>query len=374
MDEAFRYLREQLGGQGRVRVEAWERVGQFCFQHFYGGDLQRFRSKRKDKGGATLRALVELCERRGLGVSVSRLHAAISQSLQTRALRGRCPAYEKLSTTQRRYLLPLSETADKAELAERAVAAGWSCRTLQEAVWQRLALRDPDRVRRRPDPLQRLVTELQRLLAPGTLAFSDLTGIRAADGGEPLADALDGFAAQLTAVADHVRRDAPGPDPGAVRALFEQGDGAEGTPAQPAARPAAVKPSAARPAAAEPPAQPTARPAAAEPPAQPTARPAAAETPAQPTAKPSAAKPAAAETPAQSAAQAPVSTRVDTEAEAPAAKPAAAKSPAAETPAQSAAQAPVYTRVSTPETHDGGEREASPSTPRRADDDDLSER
>jgi len=121
-------MAELLGNRSNhSRAAAWERIGRFLLQRFYGGDVDHFRSRRNDKE-TSLRKLLAYCKARGLKLSMGCFHGAVGLYLQKRDLEDRCPVYAGLSVTQRRELLPLQRIEDKVELAERCISRSWNTR------------------------------------------------------------------------------------------------------------------------------------------------------------------------------------------------------------------------------------------------------
>ncbi len=98
----------------RRSAQTWRDLGEYLLHHFYGGDVDSFRSRaRRDL------SLDALAARSDLGLARHTLHAAVNVAVQWRQLP--TDLVTQLSPTQLRELAPVRDLAQRAEFARVAV-------------------------------------------------------------------------------------------------------------------------------------------------------------------------------------------------------------------------------------------------------------
>jgi hypothetical protein len=145
-----------VGGQVNVLVT----VGDYILEHFFGGDAERVTSRLRSKEASVRR----LAKRAGeFGMTASGVLRCVPIALQARQLG--LPLAQRLPATQHVVLLPLHDRKQKRELAEAAIAEGWTVSQLRRQVKR---LHRPHAGGRPREPaIRRLVTRLEA-------AFEDL--------------------------------------------------------------------------------------------------------------------------------------------------------------------------------------------------------
>jgi hypothetical protein len=162
VDRAVADLRRVVyGGQ----LDTLLAVGEYVIENFYGSaDEARARKPRK---AASLRRLVERADEFGMKANGVRLSVPIA--LQARTLGRGLSA--RLSSSQHRALLPVSDPQEKKLLAEAAVDGHWSYQKLRGQV---VKIRKPHPGGRPREPIARVILRrVERALAADDLARAE---------------------------------------------------------------------------------------------------------------------------------------------------------------------------------------------------------
>ncbi len=162
VDETVVWIRDKLAG---TLFKGMSEIGEYIFDHFFGGDIARLSSKNPTKN-ASFRSLVERCESAELPIGKSALHRAVGIAVMLRLLPNGGAAFKALPPTHQGALLPLRDPDKVERVAERAVSKRLGVRDLRQLVAEEI-LADDGRRTRRHKPL--ILKTLDRSLKLFTL-------------------------------------------------------------------------------------------------------------------------------------------------------------------------------------------------------------
>ena len=125
VDAAVRWLNQQVLASG---LELAAEVKRYVLETFFDGDYERFADPSRGKP----LSFSALCRREDLELGEATLHRLVRIARQVEELPGEIG--RRLSISQHRMLLPVTDPALKVELAEKAVVEGLTVEELGEAV------------------------------------------------------------------------------------------------------------------------------------------------------------------------------------------------------------------------------------------------
>lgn len=126
----------------RTRLELAVAVSRYVLDEFFGGEWERFTDPRRNKS-VSFRAL---CAHSDLRLSRTTLLVLVHVGRQVEVLPGQVA--HALSVEHHRALLPLTNVAEREQMARLAVAQRWSTQELEAAVAQQLPNKSAEKTRR----------------------------------------------------------------------------------------------------------------------------------------------------------------------------------------------------------------------------------